>query len=415
MEYNTATLPNGLRVIHRKDPSAVIFCGYQIAAGTRHERPGQEGLAHFCEHTTFKGTSRHSSLQILNALESVGGELNAFTTKERTVYYAATMKEHLSRTIDLLGDIVFNSIYPQNEIDKEVEVICDEIESYNDSPAELIYDEFENIVHAGHPLGHNILGNAEGVRRFKTADALAFTREHYRTDNAIFFACGDIDFKWLLKQLVKTTPATPNQPIESSPSGGGQEGATHLPLNRGAEGLTFTMQTHQAHVMIGCRSYPINHPMRMPLYVMNNNLGGPAMNSRLNVCLRERNALVYTVESSAAFYTDTGTWSVYFGCDHHDIKHCLRLVRRELDKLMQRPLPARQLQAAKRQLKGQLGISTDNREQFAIDFGKSFLYNGWEKDIQQLFQRIDDVTAEQMQQVAQELFRPENLTTLIIK
>ena len=408
MEYNTATLPNGLRVIHRKDSSAVIFCGYQIAAGTRHERPGQEGLAHFCEHTTFKGTSRHSSLQILNALESVGGELNAFTTKERTVYYAATMKEHLSRTIDLLGDIVFNSIYPQNEIDKEVEVICDEIESYNDSPAELIYDEFENIIHAGHPLGHNILGKAEGVRRFKTADALAFTREHYRTDNAIFFACGDIDFKWLLKQLMKTTPAAPSLSTN-----------IQYPLSNTQHPTpnthTLTMQTHQAHVMIGCRSYPIDHPMRMPLYVMNNILGGPAMNSRLNVCLRERNALVYTVESSAAFYTDTGTWSVYFGCDHNDIEHCQRLVRRELDRLMQRPLPARQLQAAKRQLKGQLGIATDNREQFAIDFGKSFLYNGWEKDIQQLFDRIDAVTAEQMQQVAQELFRPENLTTLIIK
>lgn len=415
MEYNTATLPNGLRVIHRKDLSAVIFCGYQIAAGTRHERPGQEGLAHFCEHTTFKGTAQRSSLQILNALESVGGELNAFTTKERTVYYAATMKEHLSRTIDLLGDIVFNSVYPQNEIDKEVEVICDEIESYNDSPAELIYDEFENIIHAGHPLGHNILGKAEGVRQFKTANALAFTREHYRTDNAIFFACGNIDFKWLLKQLMKTTPNTPflsTNTQHPSPNNPLQSTNTQHPSSNTHN---INMQTHQAHVMTGCRSYPIDHPMRMPLYVLNNILGGPAMNSRLNVSLRERNALVYTVESSAAFYTDTGTWSVYFGCDHHDIEHCQRLVRRELDRLMQRPLPARQLQAAKRQLKGQLGIATDNREQFAIDFGKSFLYNGWEKDIQQLFDRIDAVTAEQMQQVAQELFRPENLTTLIIK
>ena len=413
MEYNTATLPNGLRVIHRKDPSAVVFCGYQIAAGTRHERPGQEGLAHFCEHTTFKGTARRSSLQILNALESVGGELNAFTTKERTVYYAATMKEHLGRTIDLLGDIVFNSVYPQSEIDKEVEVICDEIESYNDSPAELIYDEFENIIHAGHPLGHNILGNADVVRQFKTADALAFTREHYRPDNAIFFACGDVDFKWLLRRLASTTPAINQRPtlINQRPTN-----PQHLISNTQHQAsITLDMQTHQAHVMTGCRSYPISHPLRIPLYVMNNILGGPAMNSRLNVCLRERNALVYTVESTAAFYTDTGTWNIYFGCDHHDIEHCLRLVRRELDRLMQRPLPVRQLQAAKRQLKGQLGIATDNREQFAIDFGKSFLYNGWEKDLKQLYDRIDAVTAEQMQQVAQELFRPENLTTLIIK
>ena len=413
MEYNTATLPNGLRVIHRKDPSSVVFCGYQIAVGTRHERPGQEGLAHFCEHTTFKGTTRRSSLQILNALESVGGELNAFTTKERTVYYAATMKENLGRTIDLLGDIVFNSVYPQSEIDKEVEVICDEIESYNDSPAELIYDEFENIIHAGHPLGHNILGNADVVRQFKTKDALTFTREHYRPENAIFFVCGDVDFKWLLRRLAATTPAIKQTSIgaaENTPNA--QQTSAEKP--KGGT-VTLDMQTHQAHVMIGCRSYHIGHPLRMPLYVMNNILGGPALNSRLNVCLRERNALVYTVESTAAFYTDTGTWNIYFGCDHHDIQHCLRLVRRQLDRLMQRPLPLRQLQAAKRQLKGQLGIATDNREQFAIDIGKSFLYNGWEMNIQQLFDRIDAVTAEQMQQVAQELFRPENLTTLIIK
>ena len=413
MEYNTATLPNGLRVILRKDSSPVIFCGYQIAAGSRHEKPGEEGLAHFCEHTTFKGTARRSSLQILNALESVGGELNAFTTKERTVYYAATMKEYLARTVDLLGDIVFSSVYPQSEIDKEVEVICDEIESYNDSPAELIYDEFENIIHCGHPLGHNILGKADNVRRFTTNDALAFTHEHYRPSNAIFYACGNVDFKWLLKRLEASTPVHSPAPIENGESA--SPTLAPSPSPQAGKHHELNMQTHQAHVMIGCPAYPIGHPLRMPLYVMNNILGGPAMNSRLNVSLRERHALVYTVESSAAFYTDAGTWSVYFGCDHHDIQQCQRLVRRELDRLMLRPMPQRQLQAAKRQLKGQLGIAIDNREQFANDIGKSFLYNGWEKDLSQLYERIDAVTAEQMHQVAQDLFRPENLTTLVIK
>lgn len=201
MKYNTYTLDNGLRIIHLPSDSKVVYCGYQINAGTRNEEPGEEGLAHFCEHVTFKGTERRKAWHILNCLESVGGDLNAYTNKEGTVYYSAILKEHIARAVDLLTDIVFHSVYPQAEIDKEVEVICDEIESYNDSPAELIYDEFENIIFKDSPLGHNILGTAEQVRSFKTEDALRFTRKLYRPDNAIFFAYGDIDFKKLVRLL----------------------------------------------------------------------------------------------------------------------------------------------------------------------------------------------------------------------
>ena len=204
MKYNTYILDNGLRIIHLPSDSKVVYCGYQINAGTRNEEPGEEGLAHFCEHVTFKGTERRKAWHILNCLESVGGDLNAYTNKEGTVYYSAILKEHIARAVDLLTDIVFHSVYPQAEIDKEVEVICDEIESYNDSPAELIYDEFENIIFKGSPLGHNILGTAEQVRSFKTEDALRFTRKLYRPDNAIFFAYGDIDFKKLLRLLKKS-------------------------------------------------------------------------------------------------------------------------------------------------------------------------------------------------------------------
>ena len=203
MKYNTYTLDNGLRIIHLPSDSKVVYCGYQINAGTRNEEPGEEGLAHFCEHVTFKGTERRKAWHILNCLESVGGDLNAYTNKEGTVYYSAILKEHIARAVDLLTDIVFHSVYPQAEIDKEVEVICDEIESYNDSPAELIYDEFENIIFKSSPLGHNILGTAEQVRSFKTEDALRFTRKLYRPDNAIFFAYGDIDFKKLVKLIRK--------------------------------------------------------------------------------------------------------------------------------------------------------------------------------------------------------------------
>ena len=422
MKYNTYTLDNGLRIIHLPSDSKVVYCGYQINAGTRNEEPGEEGLAHFCEHVTFKGTERRKAWHILNCLESVGGDLNAYTNKEGTVYYSAILKEHIARAVDLLTDIVFHSVYPQTEIDKEVEVICDEIESYNDSPAELIYDEFENIIFKGSPLGHNILGTAEQVRSFKTEDALRFTRKLYRPDNAIFFAYGDIDFKKLVK-LLKTlnmehgtlnfmnskTSETPTAEMEA-------DDANHKVQSK-VEGQTIVMQknTHQAHVMIGTRAYDVNDDRRMPLYLLNNMLGGPGMNAKLNLALREHNGLVYTVESTMVAYGDTGIWSIYFGCDEHDVKRCLRLVRKELDKFMQKPLSEAQLKAAKKQIKGQVGVACDNRENFALDFGKSFLHYGWEKNVDRLYEQVDEITAEQIQAVAQELFDKDRLTTLIFK
>ena len=475
MKYNTYTLDNGLRIIHLPSDSQVVYCGYQINAGTRNEEPGEEGLAHFCEHVTFKGTERRKAWHILNCLESVGGDLNAYTNKEGTVYYSAILKEHIARAVDLLSDIVFHSVYPQAEIDKEVEVICDEIESYNDSPAELIYDEFENILFKGSPLGHNILGTAEQVRSFKTGDALRFTRKLYRPDNAIFFAYGDIDFKKLVKLIQKalgecpkgrelacsadcksaetptgeriveetSTGETPTEeriaeemptgetPTEEMEAGDANHKVQSSKLKVQSKevqsskfnvqskvaGQTIVMQknTHQAHVMIGTRAYDVNDDRRMPLYLLNNMLGGPGMNAKLNLALREHNGLVYTVESTMVAYGDTGTWSIYFGCDEHDVKRCLRLVRKELDKFMQKPLSDAQLKAAKKQIKGQIGVACDNRENFALDFGKSFLHYGWEKNVDRLYEQVDAITAAQIQAVAQELFDKDRLTTLIFK
>ena len=422
MKYNTYTLDNGLRIIHLPSDSKVVYCGYQINAGTRNEEPGEEGLAHFCEHVTFKGTERRKAWHILNCLESVGGDLNAYTNKEGTVYYSAILKEHIARAVDLLTDIVFHSVYPQAEIDKEVEVICDEIESYNDSPAELIYDEFENIIFKGSPLGHNILGTAEQVRSFKTEDALRFTRKLYRPDNAIFFAYGDIDFKKLVR-LLKKSFLSEERRVKSekfnSPEAQAQFNIQHSTFNtqHSFEGQTIVMQknTHQAHVMIGTRAYDVNDSRRMPLYLLNNMLGGPGMNAKLNLALREHNGLVYTVESTMVAYGDTGIWSIYFGCDEHDVKRCLRLVRKELDKFMQKPLSDAQLKAAKKQIKGQIGVACDNRENFALDFGKSFLHYGWEKNVDRLYEQVDEITAEQIQAVAQELFDKDRLTTLIFR
>lgn len=452
MKYNTYTLNNGLRIIHLPSDSKVVYCGYQINAGTRNEEPGEEGLAHFCEHVTFKGTERRKAWHILNCLESVGGDLNAYTNKEGTVYYSAILKEHIARAVDLLTDIVFHSVYPQAEIDKEVEVICDEIESYNDSPAELIYDEFENIIFKGSPLGHNILGTAEQVRSFKTEDALRFTRKLYRPDNAIFFAYGDIDFKKLVKLIRKALADDDSGKVaENAANSVGKLAEEKLPqisqitqisgdensitteksvssvksvgpenypsVGKEIAGQTIVMQknTHQAHVMIGTRAYDVSDSRRMPLYLLNNMLGGPGMNAKLNLALREHNGLVYTVESTMVAYGDTGIWSIYFGCDEHDVKRCLRLVRKELDKFMQKPLSEAQLKAAKKQIKGQVGVACDNRENFALDFGKSFLHYGWEKNVDRLYEQVDEITAEQIQVVAQELFDKDRLTTLIFR
>ena len=407
-KYNTYTLENGLRIIHLPSSSQVVYCGYDVAAGTRNELSGEEGMAHFCEHMSFKGTARRNAIQIINAIEGLGGELNAFTNKEDTVYYAAISKEHFSQAVDVLTDIVFHSQYPQHEIDKEVEVICDEIESYNDSPAELIYDEFENLLFEGHPLGHNILGNAEQLRTYTTADALRFVNRNYRPDKMVFFVYGDIDFKRLCKSLEHLMPesSSPSSPDPASPA---------LVTRKKAQFIEQNRSTHQAHVMTGCQAYAYTDPRRMTLYLLNNILGGPGMNARLNLSLRERHGLVYTVESTMAAYGDTGIWSIYFGCDHHDISRCRKLVRHELDRLMQKPLSQQQLIAAKRQLKGQLAIACDNREQFALDFGRSYLHHGHERDLETLYQRIDAITAEELQTVACDLFAPDHMTTLIIK
>lgn len=448
MKYNTYTLDNGLRIIHLPSDSKVVYCGYQINAGTRDEEPGEEGLAHFCEHVTFKGTERRKAWHILNCLESVGGDLNAYTNKEGTVYYSAILKEHIARAVDLLSDIVFHSVYPQAEIDKEVEVICDEIESYNDSPAELIYDEFENILFKDSSLGHNILGTAEQVRSFTTEDALRFTRKLYRPDNAIFFAYGDIDFKKLVKLVGRALADDDSGKLaeedchadfaddadfaggtgfagdensittEKSVSSVKSVGPKNYPsVGEEIAGQTIVMQknTHQAHVMIGTRAYDVNDDRRMPLYLLNNILGGPGMNAKLNLALREHNGLVYTVESTMVAYGDTGTWSIYFGCDEHDIKRCLRLVRKELDRMMEKPLSDSQLKAAKKQIKGQIGVACDNRENFALDFGKSFLHYGWEKNVDCLYEQVEAITSQQIQDVARELFDKDRLITLIFK
>ena len=293
-------------------------------------------------------------------------------------------------------------------MEKEREVVCDEIESYEDSPAELIFDEIENILFEGHPLGHNILGTSEQVRRYTSEDAKRFTARYYRPDNCVFFASGNVDFKHLATWLRTCCGEKPDLlEIPEDPE------ILEIPKNKPEKLFIRHRGTHQAHVIMGARAYAAEDPRRWALYLLNNIIGGPGLNSRLNLSLRERNGLVYSVESSMVCYGDTGCWCTYFGCDPHDVKRCCRLVRLELDRLIKTPLSASQLLKAKQQLQGQLAIASDSREQFALDFAKNFLHQGKERDLSDIMRHIDSLTPQDLQQVAREIFDSEHITTLI--
>ncbi len=404
-----------MRIIHMMSPTHVAYCGIAIDAGTRNEQPSEQGMAHFCEHIMFKGTHKRRAWHILNRMEAVGGDLNAYTNKEETVVYAAFMKEHLARATELIADVVFNSTYPQHEIDKEAEVIVEEIESYNDTPSELIFDEFEDIIFKGHPLGHDILGTKEKVRSFRTEDAVQFTQRLYRPERMVFFVFGNYAFervkktaeKYLQNHSSRSTLHASHSTLHASPS-------TFHASSKG-ETIVQNKGTHQAHVMMGCPAYPSNDKKRVALYFLNNLIGGPGMNSILNIALREHHGLVYTVESSLTNYTDTATFAIYFGCDAEDVEKCLRIVRKELDKLMQTPLTKRQFEAAMKQIRGQIGVACDNFENYALDMAKSFLHYNKFEGVEDTFQHLNQLTPELLQEVAQDLFSEQNLTTLIFQ
>ena len=404
MNYHTHTLSNGLRIIHAQNQSAVAYCGYAIDAGTRDEAENEQGMAHFVEHLIFKGTQKRHSWHILNRMEHVGGDLNAYTNKEETVVYSAFLVEHFPRAVELLTDIVFHSTYPQAEIDKEVEVIIDEIQSYEDTPSELIFDDFEELVFPNHPLGRNILGKPELLRQFKSEDALRFTNRFYRPDNMVFVVQGNVDFKRvvrLLEKAVSDIPATITERNRIKPE-------LYIPQTK-----TIHRDTHQAHVMIGCRSYDTHDKKRTALYLLNNILGGPGMNSRLNVALRERSGLVYNVEANLTSYTDTGLFSIYFGTDQEDVKRCIRLVHKELKRLREKPLSSTQLTTAQKQIIGQIGVAADNFENNALNMAKTYLHYNKYEEPQEVYKRIQSLTSQDLWEVANEMFCEENLSTLI--
>ena len=393
--------------------SDVVYAGIAVAAGTRSELDSESGMAHLVEHMTFKGTSRLTSVQILNRMESVGGDLNAYTGKEETIYYATFLRPHLRRAIPLLLDIVFNSTFPQDELEKEREVVIDEIESYNDSPAELIFDDFEALLFPNHPLGRNILGDPERLRHYTTANLQSFVRRNYHPSRAVLFVKGRVSEKEI-ESLLKNEHAKLSSQTEEPPLSDSNLGASlPVPSPSTTSLYTYTRSTHQAHVMVGACGYGVTDPRHVGLALLSNILGGPAMNSRLSLALRERTGLVYTVESNYTAYTDTGVWSIYFGCDHADVKHCLRLVTKELRRLTDAPLTPRTLAAAKRQLKGQLGIAADNSENVALSAAKQYLHTHYVKSLEQRFAEIDALTSDQLLVIARDIMNPDRLTTLI--
>ena len=406
----TATLDNGLRIITDYRPGQVVYCGLAVAAGTRHELPEESGMAHFTEHMSFKGTEHRRAWHIINRMEAVGGELNAYTGKEDTIYYCTTQRQHLRRALDLLFDIVFHSTYPQREMEREVEVVIDEIESYNDSPSELIYDDFDAFLFQNHPLGRNILGSADCLRGYCSEDMHRFVGRLYHPSRMVLFVLGDVSLKNLgfIKRLEAIDHIVSPEFIDNL------DHIDHIEsLANPTSPLIIKKNTHQAHVIVGTKGCSMSDPDRLSLYLLNNILGGPGMNSRLNLSLRERRGLVYTVESSLTSYTDTGVWTTYFGCDHDDVERCRRLVEREISRLTEAPLSASALAAAKRQLKGQIALSWENGENVAIAMGRRLLHCSNTQTQQQLCDEIDRLSAQHLWDVARAKFDPACLLTLI--
>ena len=406
MTYQTHIFSNGLKLIHKPDSSSVAYCGLVINVGSRDELDHEQGMAHFIEHMFFKGTEKRRSSHIINRLENVGGELNAFTSKEETVVYATVLKEYLERAMELIADVVFNSTFPQKEIDKEVVIIVDEIQSYNDSPSELIYDDFEELLFANHPISHNILGKSELLLNYTTADSKQFIAKHYSPQEMVFFTLGDINFKQLVRWAEKYLQAA-----------GAQNRLTErvAPTSYAPFRNEIIKNTHQVHFIVGNRAYDLYHPKRMEMYLLNNILGGPGMNSLLNLSLREKHGLVYNVESNYQPFVDTGVWTVYFGCDTENAAKCEQLVYAELQKLREQPLAESALKKYKLQLMGQMAIAGEQKENMALSYGKSYMRYGKIDELETIRKRINDITPQQLQLVAQEIFQKDLLSVLIYK
>lgn len=393
--YQTHNFKNDIKLIFQHNDSFIGHSAILINAGTRDESRDKEGLAHFIEHVLFKGTTKRKSIHILNRLEVVGGELNAYTTKEETCIHASYLNEYFERGIELMIDIVFNSVFPNKEIAKEQEVVIDEIRTYLDTPSEQIYDDFESQVFAKHPLGSHVLGTVESVTSFTQKDILNFTKQNYTTNNMVISVVGNYDFNTVvnviekhLNQIKKSTSSTQRKTFNS-----------YKPTE-----VVLKKNTEQAHFIMGGKAYSFKDNKRIKLVLLNNILGGPGMNSRLNLSIREKYGYTYNIESNYNAYSDIGIFSLYLATEKKLLDKTIRLAKIELDKLCQKPISSLQLKQYKQQLLGQIALAQENKASVMIGLGRSLLNHGKVDTLQQIQHKIDAITASQLLDVAQEIF-----------
>lgn len=403
MEYNVHTLPNGIRLLHVPAPSAISHACIIINSGSRDEKADKSGLAHFIEHLIFKRTEKRNTNQILNRLESVGADLNAYTTKEYTCIHASFLNPYLDRTLELFNDIVFHSTFPEEEMEKEKSVVLDEIASYLDQPEEAIYDDFEDLLFAGHPMGRNILGDAESVSKISKADILEFIKENYHTDKIIIAVLGNYTLNKVAKIGARhygDIPANLHQSSRITP-------LKNVPVRQ-----TFQKPIQQAHVMLGAQAYSLHHPYKTGLLLLNNLLGGTGMSSILNLQIREKYGIAYTIESGYSPLSDTGLFNIYFGTDKEKVDKAWSLISKEFKKIKDHPLTEVQLQKAKNRFIGQIALGEENRIGLIISMAKSLMDYDKIDDLKTVFNRIQAVTTTEMADIANEILDESNLTAL---
>ena len=400
----TFVLKNGIRIIHQEVKSPVSHFGVLINTGSRDEEANEQGIAHFIEHVIFKGTQKRRAFHILNRIEDVGGELNAYTTKEETAVYATFLSEYYQRSMDLISDILINSTFPARELELEKEVVIEEINSYKDNPSELIFDEFEEILFDGHPIARNILGTPELIKTFNKNSILKFMDENYHTDQMVLSSVGNISMTKFIHLAEKFFGEIPEKIRTKKRSD---------LYNYKPETRIIQKDTFQAHCIVGNLAPTIFSPKRMQMVLLNNILGGASMNSRLNMVLRERNGMAYNVESGYTGYFDTGEFSVYFGTDKENMEQALRLVNKEFRKIKEQPMGILQLSRAKKQLIGQLAISTENREDLMLSIGKSYLFFDRVDTLETIFKKIEAIGCAEILEIANEILDEPQSSTLI--
>lgn len=406
MEFYNYTLPNGIRLVHRPANNHVSHTGILVNTGSRDEKESELGMAHFLEHVIFKGTVHRKVYHILSRLENVGADLNAFTTKEETCIYASFLNKYYDRTLELIKDITFNSIFPDKELEKEKEVIYDEINSYKDTPSEQIFDDFEEQVFSGHPIGRNILGDPKTIKKFTRSDVLKFIHHNYNTDQIVICSVGKIDFSKLIriieKYFIDIKPSYRNFNREKF--------SEYKPSIKYVKRKTF-----QNHCLIGNIAYSINDEKYTALALLNNILGGPGLNTRLNLAIREKYGYAYNLESNYTPYSDTGIFSIYISTENGYLERSIELINKELEKLRNKSLGVLQLKRAKQQMMGQIAIANESNLNKMLHAGRSTLHSDKAESIDEIYRKIENVTSRDLREAANEIFAAETMSTLIYK